>query len=255
MRRTVISLSLAMMLCTTLLAGCGKFVYVGNTEAVTQEQGISEEDIQTEEETEWEDTAEQENTTENEPGEETEPEANMNSGSSDITPVEATLEKPAQAGEWVEIKKRSFQDKKDHTMYFKITGVIRGDEAKKVVDGYNAEGNVVQLSELEKDDLEYCVVTYESYFPADFPEPEWGISNVDVDLSICNPDDSGAIAGYIGLSTVWDISKTPDEFHAGNTFTEGRAVFAMVKGSSEYLFHCSYRDDNNMEVNAYIMGQ
>lgn len=247
MRKRLISLVLVMVLCTSLLAGCGNTVSEENTEEVTQEQDASEEEQEAEEEPE----------TDAETDTEEETKENTDSGSSDVTAVEATLEKPAQIGEWVETMKYSAQDSADHKMYFKITGVIRGDEAQKLVDEYNAAGHMWQLTELEQDDLEYCVVTYESYFPEDFPEAEWGITDTDVDLSLCDLDDSGAIAGYIGLSTVWDISEEPEmnTFYAGNTFTEGRAAFAMVKGSSEYLFNCSYYDDNDTEVNAYIVGQ
>lgn len=250
MRKKLISLTLAMVICTSLLAGCG---VVNNTETttetITQEQSTSEEEQETEGESDTEDMTEADA--------EEKSKENTGSGSSDVTAVEATLEKPAQIGEWVETMKYSAQDSKDHPMYFKITGVIRGNEAQKIVDEYNAEGNVLSFRELEQDDLEYCVVTYESYFPTDFPEAEWGITDIDVDLSLCDLDDSGAIAGYIGLSTVWDISKDPEvnTFYVGDTFTEGQAVFAMVKGSSEYLFNCSYYDDNDTEINAYIVGQ
>lgn len=249
MRKKLISLTLAMVLCTSLLAGCGNGGEVSDTETTTQEQNVSDDNQETEEEADTEEVTET--------GVEEESKENTDSGSSDITAVEATLENPAQIGEWVETVKYSAQDSQDHTMYFRITGVIRGDEAQKMVDKYNEEGHVWQLSELEQDDLEYCIVTYESYFPADFPEAEWGLTDTDVDLSLCDIDDSGAIAGYIGLSTVWDISEEPEmnTFYAGDTFTEGKAAFAMVKGSSEYLFNCSYYDDNDTEINAYIVGQ
>lgn len=247
MRKRLIPLALAMVLCASLLAGCGNTVSKDDTEEVTQEQNASEEGQETEKESE----------TDAEADTEEEAKGDTDSGSADVTAVAATLENPAQIGEWVETVKYSAQDSQDHTMYFRITGVIRGEEAQKMVDKYNEEGHVWQLSELEQDDLEYCIVTYESYFPADFPEAEWGLTDTDVDLSLCDLDDSGAIAGYIGLSTVWDISEEPEmnTFYAGDTFTEGKAAFAMVKGSSEYLFNCSYYDDNDTEINAYIVGQ
>lgn len=152
---------------------------------------------------------------------------NKGLGSLNVTAVEATLEKTIQVGEWVETMKYSAQDSKDHPMYFKIIGVIRGKETKKIVDEYNAAGNVLKFKGLEQDDLEYCVVTYESYFPTDFPEAEW------------------------------DISKAPEinMFYVGDAFTEGQAIFTMVKDGSEYLFNCSYNDDNDTEINAYIVGQ
>lgn len=250
MKKKIISLTLVMMLGASLLAGCGKMkiVFEEDTETVTQEQAedISQEETELEEEPETEADMEAE----------TDEDAGTDSAPSDITPVEATLENPAKIGEWVETKSYSAQDSQYHTMYFKITGVIRGEEAQKIVDEYNEEGHVVVINELDKDDLEYCIVTYETYFPSDFPQAEWGITSVDVDLSVCNLEDSGAIADYIGLSSVWDISDSPetDEFHAGDTFKDGQAVFAMVKGFTEYLFNCSYFE-NDIEVNAYVIGQ
>ncbi|MCM1500949.1 MAG: hypothetical protein NC124_21025 [Clostridium sp.] len=178
----------------------------------------------------------------------------QNAGSPEITPVEAALEKPAKIGDWVEAKKRSVQDKNYHTVYFRLTGVTAGAEAQKIVDTYNAGSSAVKLTDLDKEDLEYRVVTYELFFPEDFPQADYGITDVDLDFNICNLKDAGAIAGYIGLSTVWDISDTPETFHAGDTFHEGKAVFAMVKGSSEYLFKCAY-DENGTQACVYVEGQ
>ncbi len=265
MRKRTGVFMLALVMGSLLVTGCGKFVYVdsteqmggGITEQITQEGGISEEP-QTEANADNSVSGEEtpvENTEAGSSVQET-PVENTDTGSSDVTPVEASLEKPAQFGEWVESQSYSAQDSKDHTMYFRITGVITGAEAQKIVDDYNSAGHAVVISDLDKDDLEYRVVTYETYFPADFPQADYGITNVDVHLQLCNLEDAGAIAGYIGLSTVWDISKEPDinEFYAGNTFKDGKAVFAMVKGSSDYLFKCEY-SEGSMQGNHYVKGQ
>lgn len=265
MRKKVISFVLALVMGASLFTGCGNPVSVKENETTVQEQSTfgEETEAKTEEEPEA-DTNEGEGTgdteavevdTETAAGGEETPDEGKSAGTPDITPTEAALEKPAQIGEWVEAKKRSVQDKNYHTVYFRLTGVIAGEEAKKIVDEYNAAGNVVKVSDLEKEDLEYRVVTYEVYFPEDFPQADYGISDVGLNLNLCNLKDSGAIAGYIGLSTVWDISDKPDTFHAGETFKEGRAVFAMVKGSSEYLFKYGYKDENGTQANVYVAGQ
>lgn len=250
MKRKIIPLVFAVTLSAALLAGCGPVVSKDHTEEASQEQTeyVSSEETQSEEKSEGDTEVK------NEPA--TESEADAASASPEVEPVEATLEKPAKFGEWVETKKYSGQDSKYHTIYYKITGVIRGEEAKKIVDAYNAEGHMFSFKELEQEDLEYGIVTYETYFPKDFPQGDYGITEVSADLSLCNLEDSGLIANYVGLSSVWDISDTPssNEFYAGDTFKDGRAVFAMVKGFTEYLFNGSY-NENDTEVNTYVMGQ
>lgn len=266
MRKRTGLFMLTFVLGSLLITGCGRFVYIdsteqpdgGITEQITQGGGISEEPM-TEEQKVNADNGGGDNTNGNtEAGINIEeaPEQNTDVASSAVTPVEASLEKPAQIGEWVASQSYSAQDSKDHTMYFRITGVITGAEAQKMVDDYNSAGHAVVISDLDKADLEYRVVTYETYFPADFPQADYGITNVDVNLQLCNLEDAGAIAGYIGLSTVWDISEEPDinEFYAGNTFKDGKAVFAMVKGSSDYLFKCEY-SEGGMQGNHYVKGQ
>lgn len=234
-----------MLLCSALFSGCGKSEKEENTK-LEQTESVQLEETQLEEKAE------------NTAGETTEEETKkeIDAGSSDIAVVEASLGNPAKIGEWVETKKYSAEDKQYHTMYYRITGVVRGDEAKKIVDEYNAKGKVIQISELEKDDLEYGIVTYETYFPKDFPQADYGITQVDADLSLCNLEDSGAISGYIGLSTVCDISEYPsnNEFYAGDTFKDGQAAFIMIKGYKDYLIECSYYEDGK-EVSTYVEGQ
>lgn len=180
------------------------------------------------------------------------PDNDQNAGLPNIAPVEASIENPAKIGEWVEAKKRATQDKDYHTVYFRLTGVIAGDEAKKIVDEYNSGSSIVEISDLEQEDLEYRIVTYEVYYPEDFPMSDYGIAAVSLDLNLCNLKDSGSIAGYIGLSSVWDISDESDALHAGEIFKEGKAVFAMVKGSSEYLFKYGYKDKEEDPARAYV---
>lgn len=62
---------------------------------------------------------------------------------------------------------------------------------------------------------------------------------------------------YIGLSSVWDISEAPEinEFYAGDTFTEGKAIFAMLKGVSDYVFESYYTDENEELVYSYVEGK
>ena len=178
---------------------------------------------------------------------------------SSITTVEATLENPAQIGEWVETKHYSTGDHDYHTVYYRITEVIRGtesDEPQNTVDAYNEEGHVTYFSEIENDDLEYNIVKYEVYFPTDFPESSNGnITSPDLDFSIKSPDGGGVEANgvsWIGLSC-YDITETSTDIYPGDTMTEGIGIFSMVKNCSDYLFAVSNYDDDNTYT--YVQGK
>ena len=175
----------------------------------------------------------------------------------EITPVQTAIDAPAKIGEWVETKRYSAEDSGYHTVYYRVTNVARGDEAKKAVDAYNAEDHAVVIGEVEGE-LEYGLIEYEVYFPEDFPQADYGITSIDINFSVTSPDGGGIKANgmsYIGLSSVWDISKAPEinEFYAGQTFTEGKAVFAMVKGVTDYVFEVSYYLDDEEYV-SYVEG-
>ncbi len=187
------------------------------------------------------------------------PEGGASGAPEGITPVETSAEAPAKLGEWVETMRYSATDSAYHTVYYRITNVVRGEGAQAAVDAYNAEDHVVVFNDLESDDLEYCMIEYEVYFPADFPQADYGITSVDINFSVASPDGGGIKANglsYIGLSSVWDISESPEinEFYAGQTFTEGRAIFAMVKGVSDYVFEVTYYGDSSEAHTSYVQG-
>ena len=158
----------------------------------------------------------------------------------------------------METKRYSAEDSQYHTVYYRITDIVRG--AQDEVDAYNASDSFVKLENLDNDELEYCMLTYEVYFPEDFPQADYGITSVDMDFGIENPDGGGIEkdgVAYIGLSSVWDISEAPEinEFYAGDTFTEGKAIFAMVKDVSGYVVESSYPDENDEMVYSYVEGK
>lgn len=196
----------------------------------------------------------QEEAVEEKENDDVEKETEKETVTTEVETVDASLENPAKLGEWVETMKYSAEDSQYHKIYYRVTDVLRGKEAKAVVDAYNASNHAVTISELEQEELEYCVINYETYFPKDYPEATYGITSIDVDFGICNLEDSGAIAGYIGLSTVWDVSEEPDinEFYAGDTFENGQAVFTMVKDFEDFLIASSYYDENSNEFCTYI---
>lgn len=176
-----------------------------------------------------------------------------------ITPVEATLESPAKIGEWVKTMKQSSADYQYHTVYYRVTGVER-DEAK--VLAAVEEADTLFEPETLDEHLEYCMLTYEVYFPEDYPQKEGGIIDTDISFYIENPDgfncleaDGGSFQFYTG--GVCDITEWPEvyELNAGEVFTEGKAVFSMIKDVSDYVLETSYMTQTAEKGEAYVMGQ
>ena len=242
-KRIVLLLSVGLM--AAWLWGCG------GQEAEEPQEPAAEETTEEEEAEEAKPAEEETEEAEEETTQEAAP-------AGDIKPVETTIDSPAKLGDWVETKRYSAEDSQYHTVYYRITDIVRG--AQDEVDAYNASDSFVKLENLDNDELEYCMLTYEVYFPEDFPQADYGITSVDMDFGIENPDGGGIEkdgVAYIGLSSVWDISEAPEinEFYAGNTFTEGKAIFAMVKDVSGYVVESSYPDENDEMVYSYVEGK
>lgn len=242
-KRIVLLLSVGLM--AAWLWGCG------GQEAEEPQEPAAEETTEEEEAEEAKPAEEETEEAEEETTQEAVP-------AGDIKPVETTIDSPAKLGDWVETKRYSAEDSQYHTVYYRITDIVRG--AQDEVDAYNASDSFVKLENLDNDELEYCMLTYEVYFPEDFPQADYGITSVDMDFGIENPDGGGIEkdgVAYIGLSSVWDISEAPEinEFYAGDTFTEGKAIFAMVKDVSGYVVESSYPDENDEMVYTYVEGK
>lgn len=256
MKKKLLALLLVVVMGMSMLTGCAQVMYrvMQNDKDSSTETFEYDYDDMTTEEYAFDDTEEATEEVEEDTTEAAEEEKPTSTGSGDVDfeVVEGTLENPAKVGEWVATKTYAAEDDSYHTIYYRITGVIRGEEAQKIVDEYNNGDHFVRFDALEHDDLEYCVVTYETHYPSDFPQGEYGLYSADVDLSACNMEDSGSIENYIGLSSVYDISEDPEDFFAGDTFTEGKAIFAMVKDFSDYLLYASYYDDDSNEYKSYV---
>lgn len=178
----------------------------------------------------------------------------------DIDTVTSSKEAPAKVGQWQETKRYSAVDREYHTIYYRITDIIRyNDEVQSALDAWNDADHLRVFDPLESDDLEYCLIKYEANFPEEFPQHDWGITSVDVGFSVASPTGGGIKANgmaYIGLSTVYDISDSIEinEFYAGQTYSEGLAVFVMVKDVSDYIVE-SYYFENDERVSTFVEGK
>ena len=246
MKKKFFALTLVAVMCISTIAGCAN---VGQSS--TEEQKIIESGKEDFDEMVTEKEAEElmENTNELE-----EP---TSSKTVDLEVVDATMDNPAKIGEWVET--RTYADAKV-PVYFRVTGLTRGDEAQKLVEEHNAkmEGEPIkQVEELMLDDVEYCVITYEVCFPYDYPDEE-GLGRLAtrvLNFTVCGSDYE--IEEDIGTIEVKDISEEPDESLSGTRmFTDGKAAFVMKKGCTDYLlwteYFYEYAGDDLASQNRYI---
>jgi hypothetical protein len=184
----------------------------------------------------------------------------------DINPVAATVENPANVGEWIESIRTAYAadgTSPKTTFYYRITGINRDEPAViAAIEQYNESRSFFKIgldSIADYPELGWCMLTYEVYFPADYPQPSYGISSPDIRLGIDGMD-GGVLRyngrSYIGLS-VTDISESPDsrEVQPGDLWQGGVAVFVMVKDFDEYLItYDGYDEDYNSNY-SYTRGR
>lgn len=151
--------------------------------------------------------------------------------------VESTsAEEPAKLGQWIKSTRYSAASGEYETIYWRVIGTTF--DCQEDIDRYNSEDHLVEFTELENDDLSYCKVSYQVYFPEDFSAKEWGISSAELSLRAQSPDGGGiewnGIA-YIGLGSCQDIS-VEQEIMPGDVFN-GEAIFVMIDDPSiVYVF-------------------
>lgn len=148
-----------------------------------------------------------------------------------------TPEAPAQLGEWVKSTRYNVESQGYDTIYWRVVGVTA--DCQSDIDRYNGENHIYTIDPLTDEHLTYYKVSYQVYFPEDFPQRDWGITSCDVDIRIVNPQ-GGSFSWkngttYIGLSRTVDIS-ADQEIHSGDVF-DGETIFAMLNDPSiEYVF-------------------
>lgn len=228
--KKLIMCMLALVLAFSMTA-CGS-----NKDADESKEPSSSESVTSETESKETESSEKEESTE--PSSEAEKPA----ASADIADAatETTADKPAALGQWVKSTRYSTESGKYETIYWRVTGTTFDCQAD--IDRYHAEDHLVQFQELEDEDLSYCKVSYEVYFPETFPMPEYGTSSPELSISATNPDGGGIEykgVAYIGLGSSHDIS-VEQEIHPGDTF-KGEAIYAMINDPSvNYVFEYSH---------------
>lgn len=153
--------------------------------------------------------------------------------------VEVTsADSPAKFGEWIKSTRYSSVSNEYETIYWRVIGTTF--DCQEDIDRYNGENHIYEFTPLENDDLAYCKVTYQVYFPKEFPAKEWGISSADLSLHAKNPSGGGIEwkgVAYIGLGQCKDITEDSKcTLMPGDVFT-GESIYVMVNDPSiEYVF-------------------
>ena len=273
MRKKLAVIMSLLMVCS--MAACGQDAAENTTAAETEtvsESTAPETEEATEEETEEETEpatteeetdAEEETTKENTSGGE--------AGSADISDaVDAsttTDTEPVPLGQWAKAARYATEDETYHTVYVRVTDVTTATEdpdyIQSAVELHNSCSSDYSQIDLESvslpDDVELCVMDYEVYVPAEFPGPDYGITEPNFSFSQSNVGGGGipsadGTSTYIGLGTNTEdlaLEKDPT-YQPGNTYTF-RSLFTMVKGYTDYVFEITSYPDGTKETSADVM--
>jgi hypothetical protein len=168
--------------------------------------------------------------------------------------------KPSVAvGTWIDSQKIAEKDNALHPIQYRIDSITR-DQAvvSAAINAYNLSGTGNLIGDLPSDKLEFCMAEYSAIYPKDFPHSVFGITDVAIPFEIVSLT-GGTIQVdntiYQNLGTTWEIGDLPQgyDFHAGDTY-QGRIIFIMVKGYSDYLIH-EIKTDADSSEDVYIKGE
>lgn len=176
--------------------------------------------------------------------------------------VTASIASPANIGDWVETRRYSRADHNCHTVYLRITDILKEPSAvDSVIQTYNQADHTEKIQPPSREDLEYRIIKYQVMFPDDFPQTESGIPFADMIFHIrtvsgedyISVDENGTPSN---LSAVYDISHIPDKnrLMPGDTFSDGTALLVMQKDSSNYLIENTYYIDQQA-FSCYFLGK
>ena len=167
--------------------------------------------------------------------------------------------KPAPMGIWLKAYRLSYEDSDDHEVYFRVKTVRRSDDQVNAdIQSYNSLSTSGYIGDLEDENLEYCEIEYDVYYPEDFFVGERGyIVDPTLAFSIANPQGGGFITSrgiYVGLSKVQPVDIFPEEpvdtteedegasLHVvpGEVF-HGKSIFAMLKEEDNFVLQYACR--------------
>lgn len=152
--------------------------------------------------------------------------------------------------EWADSKMvASESDGELHDVQIRFTKVVTdAEEVDQIISAYNTSGSNTTIDTSQATgQVSYCVAYYEVAFPADFPDQEFGITDVAPQFTVLSDTGEETISventDYKGLGQTYEIGSVPMgyDFYAGDTY-QGAIVYMMVKGYDGYVFCQEYQD-------------
>ncbi len=182
---------------------------------------------------------------------------------------ETSEENPAAFGTWVKTALYATQDSTYHTVYVRVAKVTTQSadaeyvaSALEASNAYSEEFEQISTEDLDvPSDGELVVMDYEVYVPADFPAPNYGMTEPRLYISMQNIGGGGfpSLDGenvYLGMGTAENLAvrEAGEVYMPGNTYGE-RCIYAMVQGYTDYLAtYSSYPEGTTSDgTNADIM--
>lgn len=174
---------------------------------------------------------------------------------------------PVPLGQWAKTARYATEDETYHTVYVRVNKVTTSTDDAAYVEEAVALHNQcsydfaqLDLSAVTlPDDVEFCVMDYEVYVPAEFPTAEYGIVEPSMSFSQSNIGGGGIPAAdgtsvYIGLgSNTEDLATEADpSYQVGNVYAF-RNLFTMVKGYTDYVFEFTSYPDGTVETSSDVM--
>ncbi len=143
-------------------------------------------------------------------------------------------------GTWQDSVLISERDNKAHPVQIRFTTVDTDPaEVQKQIDEYNVSAAGHSIPALNDEQYDYIIAHYEVKFPEDYPDGDYGITQVVPTFTICAADGTNVISvnntNYSGLTQTFEIGYQPRgyDFHAGDTY-KGAIVYIMVDGYKGY---------------------
>lgn len=156
--------------------------------------------------------------------------------------TETSAEAPANVGQWIEVTRYNAISQVNEVIYWRVVNTTFDCQAE--IDRYAAEGGWYTFDPLENEDMAYCMLNYEIYYPKEYPAEDYGISKPFHSLRAKSPDGGGIEwkgMAYIGLGQCYDIS-AEQETMPGDVF-KGQCIFVMINAPEvEYIFEYNYSE-------------
>ena len=153
----------------------------------------------------------------------------------------------------------SERDNEPHPVKVRFTSIDTDPAAvQEQIDAYNVSASGQMIPALDDPQYVYHIAHYEVSFPSDYPDGDYGITQVAPQFSICDGDGDDVITvgntNYSGLTQTFEIGYQPRgyDFHAGDTY-EGAIVYVMVNGYDGYrIVETAPAADGGEETHYYL---